>query len=45
MLEMEGEETWVDDGVISIEDEVVDPEARVVRLAGDSVGVEGKSLG
>ena len=45
MLEIEGEETWVDDGVISIEDEVVDPEARVVRLAGDSVGVEGKSLG
>ena len=45
MFEIEGEETWVDGGVISTEDEIVDPEARVVRLASDSVGVEGKSLG
>ena len=45
MLEIEGEDIWVDGGVISTEDEIVDPEARVVRLASDSVGVGGKSLG
>lgn len=45
MFSTNGEMTWGDGDDISTEDEVVDPEVRVVRFAGDSVGVGGKSFG
>jgi len=45
VFEVNGEGAWVDGGVISTEDEVVDPDERIVRFAGDSVGAGGKSFG